>query len=99
MAGMKDIYDAAAKNMSEKAPEKPKKEIEHIRTRKAKSGGYIHEHHHTHPEHYPPESHVSADQDAMVDHMMSHMGEPNPGEAEADAGESGIPEAAAAGAQ
>ena len=79
-------------------PEKPKKEIKEIRTRKAKSGGYVHEHHHTHPEHHPAEEHVSPDQDAMVEHMMQHMGEPNPGEAEADAGQSGIPEGAEAAA-
>ena len=74
------------------ADEKPPKEIDHIRTRKAKSGGYIHEHHHTRPEHHPMEQHVSADQDAMVGHMMEHLGEQNPGEAQADLGHSGIEE-------
>jgi hypothetical protein len=78
---------------------KPKKEIDHIKTKKAKSGGYVHTHVHTHPEHHPDEQHVSASQDDMVNHMMDHMGEPNPGEAEADAGQSGIPAGAnAAGA-
>jgi hypothetical protein len=81
---------------------KPKKEIKHIVTKKAKSGGYIHEHHHTHPEHHPMEEHVSKDQDGMVSHMLENMGEPNPGETEADGGQSGIPagaaEAAPAGA-
>ncbi len=71
--------------------EKPAKHIKHIVTRKGKSGGYIHEHHHTHPEHHPMEEHVSPTQDAMMSHMMDHMGEANPGEAEADAGQSGIP--------
>jgi len=75
---------------------KPKKEIKHIVTKKAKSGGYIHEHHHTHPEHHPMEEHVSKDQDGMMAHMMEHMGEANPGEAEADAGQSGVPAAGAA---
>jgi hypothetical protein len=65
---------------------KPPKEIREIRTRKGKSGGYIHEHHHTHPEHHPMEEHTSGDQDAMAEHMLSNMGAPNPGEAEADAG-------------
>jgi hypothetical protein len=74
---------------------KPKKEIHEIRTRKGKSGGYIHEHHHTHPSHHPMEEHTSANQDAMMSHMMDHMGEANPGEAEADAGQSGVPAAAA----
>jgi hypothetical protein len=75
---------------------KPKKEVSHIVTRKAKSGGYIHDHHHTHPEHHPMEQHISANQDAMVEHMMQHMGEQNPGEAQADAGmENAAPAAAA----
>jgi hypothetical protein len=72
----------------------PPKEIEHIKTKKAKSGGYVHEHHHTHPEHHPMETHVTPDQDAMAEHMMQHMGTPNPGEADADAGQGGIPGAA-----
>lgn len=84
MAGLADM-------MGGKSEDKPKKEIEEIRTRKGKSGGYIHEHHHTHPSHHPREEHVSANQDAMVSHMMQNMGSPNPGEAEADAGQSGIP--------
>ena len=71
--------------------EKPKKEIHHIKTRKAKTGGYIHTHVHTRPEHHPDEEHVSATQDDMVHHMLQNMGEPNPGEAEADAGQSGLP--------
>lgn len=68
--------------------EKPKspKEVREIRTRKSKSGGYIHEHHHTHPEEHPMEEHTSNDQDSMAEHMLTHMGSPNPGEAEADAG-------------
>lgn len=73
----------------------PKKEVKEIRTRKGASGGYIHEHHHTSPEHHPMEEHTSANQDAMVQHMMQNMGSPNPGEADADAGQSGIPAAAA----
>ena len=32
----------------------------------------------------------------MMAHMMEHMGSQNPGEAEADAGQSGIPDASAA---
>lgn len=90
-----DIMSAAHNHLGGEAA-KPKKEIDHIRTKKAKSGGYIHEHHHTHPEHHPMESHVSADQEAMVGHMMEHMGEPNPGEASADAGQGGVPNDGAA---
>ena len=75
--------------------ETPKKEVKEIRTRKGKTGGYIHEHHHTAPEHHPMEEHTSADQDGMMAHMMEHMGTPNPGEADADAGQSGVPAAPA----
>ncbi len=78
--------------------DKPKKEIKHIKTEKAKSGGYIHTHVHTHPEHHPDEQHVTPDQDGMVAHMMEHMGTPNPGEADADAGQSGVAAGAAGGA-
>lgn len=93
---MKSHLEHVAASLSDHdADDKPAKELDHIRTRKVKNskGGhsYIHEHHYTHPEHYKPEEHVSSDQDGMVDHMMTHMGEPNPGEAEADAGQSGIP--------
>lgn len=87
---MHDTYSLAKDKMSG-GEDTPKKEIHHIRTRKVSGGGYIHEHHHTRPEYHPMEEHTSADQDGMVDHMMQNMGEPNPGEAEADAGQSGIP--------
>lgn len=69
---------------------KPKKELKEIRTRKAKDGKIIHEHHFTHPEHYDKEEHVSANQDELVDHMLEHMGTPNDGEQEANEGQSGI---------
>ena len=88
-------YDVSSE-LGGKKEEKPKKEIEHIKTKKAKSGGYVHTHVHTHPEHHPDETHVSATQDDMANHMMQSLGEPNPGEAEADAGQSGVPSAAAA---
>lgn len=53
-------------------------------------------HHHTHPAH-PPEHHTvkihgsgaSTGLDQLHDHMEDHMGQPNPGEAEADAGPEG----------
>ena len=90
------VMKEAASSLAGKPEEKPKKEISHIVTHKAKGGAYVHEHHHTHPEHHPVEHHVSKDQDEMASHMLQHMGEPNPGEAEADAGQSGIPGAAGA---
>lgn len=75
---------------------KPKKEIKHIITKKAADGkNHIHTHVHTHPEHHPDEDHVSQGNDGLASHMLEHMGTPNPGEADADAGQSGIPAAGA----
>ncbi len=91
------IYKSTAEALGG-GQEKAKKEIKEIRTRKGHKSGYIHEHHHTAPEQHPMEEHVSPDQDAMVSHMMEHMGQPNPGEAEADAGQGGMPGAEGAGA-
>lgn len=96
-----DVYSASSHSLGgkDKAEKVPAKEVKEIRTRKGKTGGYIHEHHHTSPEHHPMEEHTSPNQDAMVAHMMQNMGSQNPGEAEADAGQSGIPNpSAAAGA-
>jgi hypothetical protein len=58
-----------------KGEEKPKKEIHEVRTRKAKTGGYIHEHHHKHPEHHPMEEHTSASSRDMLAHMNDNMGQ------------------------
>ena len=92
-----EVMDSATDSLAGHKEEKPpKKEIKHIITSKAKSGGYIHKHVHTHPETHPDEDHVSPDQDAMAQHMLSSLGEPNPGEQEADAGQSGTPGAGAA---
>jgi hypothetical protein len=54
---------------------KPAKKIKEVRTRKAKSGGFIHEHHHTEPAHHPMEEHTTPDTKAMLAHMQEHMGE------------------------
>lgn len=89
-SGAKGVFDNLADELGGGAPKKSKKELSHIVTKKAKSGGYIHEHHFTHPEDHAMEQHVTPDQDAMADHMIEHMGAPNPGEADADAGQSGI---------
>lgn len=64
---------------------KPKKVIKEIRTRKSDNGKYIHEHHHSHPEHHKMEEHVSDSKDAMMQHMASNMGDDAPGGAAADA--------------
>lgn len=78
--------------------EKPKKEIKHMHIKKATNGGHIIRHEHTHPEHHPDEEHITKNDDELASHVLQNMGTPNPGEAEADAGQSGIPAAAAPGA-
>jgi hypothetical protein len=74
--------------------QKPKKEIDHVVVRKHKTGHTV-EHHHTAPGHHPAETHALSNMDELHGHMEDHMGEPNPGEAEADAGQHGIPPAMA----
>jgi len=69
---------------------------------------------HTHIEHHKDGSHTihhvhmegpehdvkgaAADHDSMMDHMMDHTSAPNPGEAEANAGDHGAPAAMASAA-
>lgn len=94
---MHPAMDAASHTLGGKH-EKPKKEIKEIRTRKAKSGGFVHEHHHTEPSHHGPEEHVSGDQAAMLQHMAQNMGEANPAEGQdagADPAAGGAPAVAA----
>jgi hypothetical protein len=59
----------------------PKKELDHIRLRKA-NGGHIVEHHHKAPfegkEHM--KEHVMSDMSAVHDHLENVMGQPNEGE-------------------
>lgn len=84
-------FDGASDVLGGTEKSKPKKVLKAIHTRKVHGKGgkssYIHEHHFTHPEHHKMEEHASANQDEMVSHMMDHMGEQNPGEQEADAGQ------------
>ena len=68
----------------------PAKKLKHIVTRKA-GEGHVHEHHYTHPDHHAPTEHATHGTDGMINHMMEHMSEPNPGEQEANDGQSGIP--------
>ena len=75
---------------------KPKKEIKSMHIKKAANGGHIIRHEHTHPEHHPDEEHTTKTDDQLASHVLQNMGTPNPGEAEADAGQSGIPAAGAA---
>jgi hypothetical protein len=76
------LAESALAHGEQKAPPKPKKRIKEIRTRKAKSGGYIHEHHHTRPDAHPMEEHTSPDQAGMLAHMTDNA--PNMGEPEGE---------------
>lgn len=72
----------------------PAKVVSHTIHRKHKAGHHEVENHHTRPEHHPVEHHHFHGANAMDqvhDHMEETSGTPNPGEAEADAGQSGIP--------
>jgi hypothetical protein len=66
---MDSTYDMVKGMGKDKAP---KKEIEHMRIRKAKSGGHVVEHHH-HSSAHPKEEHVMADMKALHDHLDQHM--------------------------
>lgn len=93
---------ASGKKRHEK--HKAKEPAEHPKHGKAKSfhadraeNGYVV--HIGHEEPGKDTHHIAVDTDALHDLMEEHMGEPNPGEAEADAGDAGIPSDAAAEAQ
>src|ERR1039458_2498774 len=89
------VLKEAASSLAGKPEEKPKKEIKHMHIHKAANGGHIIRHEHTHPEHHPDEEHTTKTDDQLADHVLQHMGTQNPGEADADAGQSGIPGEAA----
>jgi hypothetical protein len=76
--------------------EKPKKEIHEMHIKKSHNGGHIIRHEHTRPEHHPDETHTTKTDDELANHVMQNMGTPNPGEAEADAGQGGAPDASGA---
>lgn len=79
----------------------PAKVVSHMVHRKHKADHHTVENHHTRPEHHPHEIHHfhgASALDQVHDHLEEHAGTPNPGEAEADAGQSGVPPAAVPGA-
>lgn len=54
---------------------KPKKELDHLRVRKADNGGHIVEHHFSHFEHDPEHHAFGKDEGPeMMDHIAHHMG-------------------------
>lgn len=69
-----------------KSGKKPKKELAHMVVTPHKNGSHTVMHHHTHPDHHPAEPHGVTNMQDLHDHMEEHMGSPNSGEAEADAG-------------
>ena len=80
-----------------KAEHKDKKEKHghvHKMEIEKKDGGYLSRLHHK-PEAggaaQDPTETVHPHMDSVVDHLQANMGEPNPGEAEADAGNAGLP--------
>ena len=94
-----EVMKSVSESLAGHHEEKPKKEIEHISIKKSANGGHIITHHHTRPEHHEPEDHTTKTDDELADHVMQTMGSPNPGEPEADAGQSGIPGDTAGAAQ
>lgn len=98
---MASTMEHAAHALGGHKEEKPKKEVEEMHIRRSKNGGHIIKHKHTRPEHHPDEEHTTKGDDELAEHVMTHMGDMNDGEADANAGNSGIPseaESPAAGA-
>jgi hypothetical protein len=68
---------------------KPMKVVKKIEYERGADGTHVFTHHHTHPEHHPPEVHhfkpkggTAEHHDAAVDHFIQHAIPPNPGENE-----------------
>jgi hypothetical protein len=98
MAKSKAMESAANALSGGKKEGKPKKELAEMHIKRAANGGHIITHHHTAPEHHPKEEHTTKGDDELAQHVMQNMGDQNPGEADADAGQSGIPPQAGASA-
>ena len=56
-------------------PKRPKKELDHIRIKKAENGGHVIEHHFTSYEHQPESHAFGKDQrEEALAHISKHMG-------------------------
>lgn len=80
------------KSASHEAPKRHGK-VKHMHIHRADDGTYVIDHEHepmADGTPVPNSQHTAPDMDALHDHLEDHLGEPNPGEAEADAGQSGI---------
>lgn len=74
-----------------------KHHFSHTNVEHHKDGSHtVHHHHESDPS--KDVKHATPDHDGMMDSMMANTSSPNPGEAQADAGQSGVPGPAAAAA-
>lgn len=67
--------------------------VKHMHIHRADDDSFVIDHQHEPMEDGSPVAdtqHTAPDMDALHDHLEEHMGEPNPGEAEADAGQAGV---------
>lgn len=76
------------------APKAPPKKVHTMVITRVPGKGHHVTHHHTAPQHHPATSQSVAapggnegNLDNLQDHVQEHMGEPNPGEAEAEDGQ------------
>jgi hypothetical protein len=68
----------------------------HVHVNDDNTFGMTHEHHPNEDGSQNPDTtHSAQDMDQLMDHMQDHLGTPNPGEAEANAGPQAAPAAGA----
>lgn len=93
-------FELASKAVTEKnmAEEKKKKhhEFKHTMIVHHDDGSHTTTHHHESGDSKKNKEYASSDHDSMMDGMMDNTSAPNPGEAQADAGDHGVPEEQAA---
>jgi hypothetical protein len=84
-------------NMPSEAQQMKHHSFSHTTIEHHKDGSHTIHHHHE-SDSSKDVKHAAADHDQMMDSMMDHTSAPNPGEAEADMGQHGVPPAIAASA-
>jgi hypothetical protein len=80
---------ALSSRSKSKSARASKKKVRKMHITKA-HGGYHIVHEHEDPVAHPAEEHVAPNMAALHDHMEEHMGEPNPGEQEAESPEEAV---------
>jgi hypothetical protein len=97
--GMKDGMEKAAKKHvkpMKSAHKHGKVKKMHVHVNDDNTFGMTHEHHPNEDGSQNPDTtHSAQDMDQLMDHMQDHLGTPNPGEAEANAGPQAAPAAGA----